>query len=216
MVCDGAAYPGAMSEPAHPGGLPPFQQPYGSGIYGPPDPRVSQHGQHSSTYPPPEAQVVPQQEYPGQPAPGTPPAMAMLDRPAAVTMAATLAITASVQWVGALSFAWLVAVSARESLATQGPDGALLHFLERFHFRMIDGLAWPLYLFPVVAFVTALMLLSRSRVGRIAFTVTGVAALGWSAWWLRESLQWWAIPAAYLAFVTALAWTPGARRWFRT
>ncbi len=135
-------------------------------------------------------------------------------RPGVVGIAASMAVTASLQWVCALSFAWLVAVSAREQLGTNGPDSALFHIFNRFHYRMIDGLAWPLYLFPVASFTVGFVLLARRPWARVAFTVTGLGALAWSAWWLHANLAWWAAPALYIVVACLLVWTPGASQWY--
>ena len=56
-----------------------------------------------------------------------------------------MTVTASLQWICGLSFAWLVATAGAANLALEGSEGSLFHLLNRFHYRMIDGLAWPLY-----------------------------------------------------------------------
>lgn len=99
-------------------------------------------------------------------------------------------------------------------LAQQGEEGAFFHILNRFHYRMVDGLAWPLYAFPVASFVTGFLLLSGRGWTRLAHTGVGLLALGWSAWWLREHLAWWASPAAYVAVACLILWTPAASRWY--
>jgi hypothetical protein len=145
-----------------------------------------------------------------QPRPTSPP-----QRPAVVGLAATLAATASLQWVCVLSFCWLVATAGAAQLGTTGVDGGLYHLLNRFNYRMLDGLAWPLYLFPVASFVLSFLLLARRSWARIAFSVTGAAALVWSAWWLWGDLEWWLIPASYIALTVLVLWTPEATRWYR-
>lgn len=138
-------------------------------------------------------------------------------RPAVIGMAATLAVTASLQWICCLSFAWLMAAVGAESLGTDGLDGGIYHALQRFHYGMIDGLAWPLYLFPTASFVTGFILLVRRPWARILHTAVGAAALAWSAWWLYEaSLLWWIAPAVYIAVACLILWLPGVTRWYRS
>ena len=141
---------------------------------------------------------------------GSPP-----QRPAVVGLAATLAATASLQWVCALSFCWLVATAGAAQLGTSGLDGGVYHLLNRFNYRMLDGLAWPLYLFPVASFVLSFLLLARRAWARLAYTATGAAALLWSAWWLRDDFVWWFIPAGYIALAVLVLWTADATRWYR-
>lgn len=139
-----------------------------------------------------------------------------VQRPAVIGMAATLAVTASLQWICCLSFAWLMAAVGAEGLGTDGIDGALYHTLQRFHYGMIDGLAWPLYLFPTASFVTGFIVLVRRPWARIVHTAVGVAALGWSAWWLyAASLLWWIAPAVYIAVGCLILWLPSVNRWYR-
>jgi len=136
-------------------------------------------------------------------------------RPATIGLAATLASTASLQWIGLLSFCWLVASAGVAQLSTSGVDGGVYHVLSRFSYRMLDGLAWPLYLFPLVSFVLSFLLLTRRPWTRLAFSVTGAAALLWSAWWLRSDLLWWLVPAGYIAITVLVLWTAETTRWYR-
>ena len=129
-------------------------------------------------------------------------------------MAATMAVTASLQWVCTLSFAWLVATVGVGDLGTSGVDGGIYHILNRFNDRLLDGLAWPLYLFPAVSFVLGFVLLARRQWARWAFTLCGALALGWSAWWLRSDLLWWLAPAVYIAVSLLIVWTAAANRWY--
>lgn len=136
-------------------------------------------------------------------------------RPAVIGMSATLAVTASLQWICGLSVVWLLAAVGSQSLGTSGLDGMLFHELQRFHYRMIDGLAWPLYLFPLASFVTGLLVLIRRPWARIVHSVVGAGALGWSAWWLRDALVWWIAPAVYVGLACLLLWLPAVGRWYR-
>ena len=91
-------------------------------------------------------------------------------------MAATMTVTASLQWLCALSLAWLVATAGAASLSTTDVEGALYHMLRRFHLRMIEGLALPLYGFPTLAFFLGFVVLAPRTWARLALTLTGVAA----------------------------------------
>ena len=135
-------------------------------------------------------------------------------RPGVVGLSATLAATASLQWIVVLSFFWLIATAGAAQLSTSGVDGGIYHILNRFNYRMLDGLAWPLYLFPVVSFVLSMLLLARRSWARLAFTLTGAAAIAWSAWWLRADLLWWLGPAGYIAVAVVILWTTEANRWY--
>jgi hypothetical protein len=136
-------------------------------------------------------------------------------RPAVIAMAATMTVAASLQWICVLSFAWLVATAGAASLSTRDVEGALYHMLRRFHLRMLEGLALPLYGFPTVAFVLGFVILAPRWWSRAALTVTGLAALAWSGWWLRGDILWWLPIATYIAVVCLIVWTPGATQWYR-
>ena len=130
-------------------------------------------------------------------------------------MAATMTVTASLQWLCALSLAWLVATAGASGLSTTDAEGALYHMLRRFHLRMIEGLALPLYGFPTLAFFLGFVVLAPRAWARLALTLTGVAALAWSAWWLRNDILWWLPIATYIGIVCLILWTPGASQWYR-
>jgi len=98
-------------------------------------------------------------------------------RPAVIAMAATMTVTASLQWLCALSLAWLVATAGAAGLSTADTEGAFYHILRRFHLRMIEGLALPLYGFPTLAFFLGFVVLAPRVWARVALTLTGVAAL---------------------------------------
>ncbi|MFT4164825.1 MAG: hypothetical protein QM650_06245 [Microlunatus sp.] len=176
-------------------------------------------------------------QYPGQPVPGpygpqqppwpAPPMMVAgpyplpayvqprRQRPAVIAMAATMTVTASLQWICALSFFWLVATAGAAGLSTTDVEGGIYHLLHRFHLGMIEGLALPLYGFPTLAFFLGFVVLAPRTWARLALTLTGVAALAWSAWWLRNDFVWWLPGAAYIGFVCLILWTPGATEWYR-
>lgn len=136
-------------------------------------------------------------------------------RPAVIGMAATMTVTASLQWICLLSFAWLTATAGAASLSTRDIEGAFYHILRRFHLRMVEGLALPLYGFPTIAFVLGFLILMPRLWTRLALTVTGVASLAWSGWWLRQDILWWLPVATYVGIVCLIVWTPGATQWYR-
>ena len=136
-------------------------------------------------------------------------------RPAVIAMAATMTVTASLQWLCALSLAWLVATAGAAGLSTTDAEGAFYHILRRFHLRMIEGLALPLYGFPTLAFFLGFVVLAPRVWARLALTLTGVATLAWSAWWLRGDILWWLPIATYIGIVCLILWTPGATQWYR-
>ena len=135
-------------------------------------------------------------------------------RPAVVGLATTLAVTASLQWVCGLALAWLASAGALDALGQRGSNGVVFHLLDEFGARLRDGLALPLFAFPLASTVTGFLLLSGRRWARVLHTVLGVVALGWSAWWLRDTLLWWAPVALYVGVACAVLWTPAANRWF--
>lgn len=209
----GAAYPWWMSQysgyPAAP------QPPQGAPRFAPPG--GSQHtapipsGYLGYPYPGPAA---PQPQHAGAPLPYLAPVVRR-QRPAVIGMAATMTVTASLQWLCLLTFAWLVATAGAAGLSTSDVEGAMYHMLRRFHLRMIGGLALPLYGFPTLALLLGFVILAPRRWPRVALTLTGVATLAWSAWWLRQDIMWWLPVAAYIGFVCLILWTPGATLWYR-
>ncbi|GAA2096123.1 hypothetical protein GCM10009841_07710 [Microlunatus panaciterrae] len=200
-----------MSQPPNQGYPPEFRPPVPYGGYSgqpmgygrPSDPPTQVLPYHGAPLPPPFAPAA------ARPTPQPPP------RPGGVTVAATMAVTASMQWLVVLSFAWLVAAVGADQLDTSDQvQGAFFHIMNRFHLRMIEGLAWPLYGFPLAATVVGLMVLARRAAHRIAFSVAGLAALVWSAWWLHQDLRWWVPLAGYVGLCLLLVWTPAATRWY--
>lgn len=157
--------------------------------------------------PPPAPTPAPTFGRPGAPATGQ-------QRPAVIAIAATLAVTAALQWICALGLLWVTATVGAADLGQQGAEGGLFHILNRFNYRLVDGLAWPLFGFPLLSLVTGFLILSGRAWTRIAHTAVGVLALSWSAWWLRDDLAWWFAPACYVAIACLILWTPAATRWF--
>ncbi|MBA3528507.1 MAG: hypothetical protein H0T91_04210 [Propionibacteriaceae bacterium] len=200
-----------MSQPPAPGVPPSFQPPPNYGGY---SGELQSFGQPPVPTAPPPWASNPMPPAPSYAHPTAPAATLPGQRPAVVAMAATLAVTASLQWICGLSFLWLVATAGARELGTTGVDGGVYHLLNRFHYRMLDGLAWPLYLFPAVSFVLAFLLLARRQWARLAFTLTGAAAVGWLAWFVRSDLVWWVAPALYISVAVGILWTPAAHRWY--
>jgi hypothetical protein len=137
-------------------------------------------------------------------------------RPAVVALAVTLAVTGALVWVCALSLVGLVALVATRTMARNGDVGVVFHALDELVLRMGDGLWVPLYGFPVASIVTAFLLLGRRPWSRIAHSAVGLVALGWAAWWLRDSLLTWVVVAVYVATAVAVLWTPAVGRWYAT
>lgn len=135
-------------------------------------------------------------------------------RPAVIALAATLAVTASLQFLGALTLAWLISLAGRQ-LSTTGGEGALYHILNRFNDRMLNGLAWPLFGFPLAALVLGFLLPNRRPWVRLAFTVLGAAALLWMGWLFHSNLVWWLVPGIYVASTVGILWTSAASHWYR-
>lgn len=186
---------GRANGPAVPG------YPYG----GPPQP--------TAPVPPWPGHLGPGQAWPGQHQPYAP--ALRQQRPAVIAMAATMTVTASLQWLCAISLAWLVATAGASGLSTSNAEAPLYHLLRRFHLRMVEGLALPLYAFPTLAFFLGFVILAPRVWARLALTLTGVATLAWSAWWLRSDIVWWLPIATYIAVVCLILWTPGATQWYR-
>ena len=136
-------------------------------------------------------------------------------RPAVIALGSTLAVMASLQWICGLSLFWVAATITVDAFAEVDDTGALFHSLSRFTYRMLDGLAVPLYLFPLASMVTGFLVLSRRRWTRVVHTAVGLVALAWSAWWLQDNLLWWVGPAWYVLVACLVLWTPAATAWYR-
>ena len=139
-----------------------------------------------------------------------------VQRPALVTLALTLAVTASLLWVCGLSLFGVVALAGTDALSAAGDEGVVFHTLDQFVLRMGDGLWVPLYGFPVASVVTGFLLLSRRPWARVAHTAVGVASLGWAGWWLWGSPLSWVAVAAYVGTAVGVLWVPSVGRWYAT
>jgi len=150
---------------------------------------------------------------PWQPVP--PPRSGPPQRPAVIAVACSLAVVASLLWICGLSLLWVTATIGTATFAEMGDNGAVFHILNRFNYRMLDGLAIPLYAFPLASFATGFSILSRRPWTRVLHTAVGVAALLWGAWWLQDSLLWWFSGAWYVVVACLVLWTPAATAWYR-
>lgn len=169
--------------------------------------------QQPTPYPPAPQQSA-QQQYP-TPYPMRRPVLDQ--RPAVLSMAATMSFMASLQFVCVLGFVWLVAWTGMEVYdpnSTTG-EGALFTLASRMHGALKYGLFLPMFGIPTIALVTSWFPLIRQQWGRIVHTAVGILALGWSAWWLRDRLEFWIAPALYIGFCCVVVWTPGVNRWLR-
>ena len=137
-----------------------------------------------------------------------------VQRPSLVTLAVTLAVTASLLWVCGLSLFGVVALAGTDALSSAGDDGVVFHTLDQFVLRMGDGLWVPLYGLPLVSIVTGFLLLSGRPWARVAHTAVGLATLGWAGWWLRDSLLAWFAVAVYVGMSVAVLWVPSVGRWY--
>ena len=145
---------------------------------------------------PPPYPPVPDLPVQAQPLPSPPPGPAVPpivagppQRPAVIALACSLAVVASLLWICGLSLLWVTAVIGTGTFAQIGDNGAVFHILNRFNYRMLDGLAIPLYLFPLASFTTGFLILSRRRWTRTLHTAVGLVALAWAAWWVQDNLS---------------------------
>jgi hypothetical protein len=182
-----------------PSGAPQFQAPGPYGVQTDP----------GSVPLPPSAYGSPPGWRPG-PAPIGPP-----QRPAVIALGSCLAVTGSLLWICGLTLFWVAATVATNAFAEVNETGLLFHSLNRFTYRMLEGLAVPLYLFPLASTVTGFLLLSRRRWTRVAHTAVGIVALAWAAWWLQGNLLWWVGAAGYVVVACVVLWTPAATAWYR-
>jgi hypothetical protein len=131
-----------------------------------------------------------------------------------IALGATLAVTASLQWICAVSLLWVTVAVGSSTFDQLGDNGAVFHVMRRFEDRMLDGLAVPLYLFPLASFVSGFLVLSQRPWARLLHTAVGVLALAWGAWWLRDNLLWWFSAAWYVVVACLVLWTPAATAWY--
>ncbi|MBA8793366.1 hypothetical protein FHX74_000971 [Friedmanniella endophytica] len=200
----------------------PWQQGPGPGYtYGPPavppapvPPPVTVDPVHSAGYGDTYAPGFP--PAPAYPVPvPNPYAVTTGQRPAVIAMSASMAVTGSVGFLVLLALSVLVALSVVSTFSyTQQPEAAVYHLAERFELYLADGLALPLVGFPLASTVTGFLLIARRPWARIAHTAVGLAALAWSAWWLRDHLAFWVPTTVYIALAVAILWVPAVGRWY--
>jgi hypothetical protein len=192
--------------PERPGVGPVPVGPYGQAGYGPAHPAAYVPG-------PPSAPAQPTGPMsPGGPYGTTRPARPM---PAAIPVTICMTVTAGLLWPCALAAAWLLALAGEQELGGSNADLDIRTVLLLNHFsaRLLDGLAWPLFGFPLVAVVLAFLLVIRRPWPRIAYTAWGALTLGWLAWWLQDNLLAALSPAVYIAVAVLLVWLPSVTAW---
>ena len=204
--------PGPTQPPAHP-----YQGSY-AGPWGPAPPAPAGWG-GPPPWPPGDPGPLTDEQLRQLPPPAAGagwPAVARVgdQRPAVIGLAVTLAVTAGLLWVCALSLFGLVALAGVRAMTRAGENGVVFHTLDEFVLRMGDGLWLPLYGFPVASIVTGFLLLLRRPWARIVHSAVGVTLLGWAAWWLRDSLLTWLVVAVYVGTAVAVLWTPAVGRWY--
>lgn len=155
--------------------------------------------------------------YPPQQQIGGPAFRPVPQRPAAITFATTLMVTAGLQMAALIALVWLVILAGLESLSpTRAPDSGLYHMLNRAHLTLSEGLWVPLFGFPLAACVLGFLGLMRTAWPRIAITALGVACSAWIIWW-QSTTGWWRalVVVVYIAVCVVLLWTPAATHWYR-
>jgi hypothetical protein len=114
-----------------------------------------------------------------------------------------------------LGFLWLVAYSITASFDPSVADETVVfHLAERFQLRLAQGLAVPLFGFPLLGAVAGFLVVLQRSWTRLLFTAAGVLALGWSAWWLRHAFVWWVPVLVYVGTAVGIVWTRSASRWY--
>lgn len=173
-----------------------------------------------NTPPPPPYPYPAGSGYPGVPdawptAPTSPGAPDRVQRPAVIGISAALTVTASLLWMVLLVFGLLVAGAVKQSFSYETqPDAALYHVADEFQVVMGNGLAGWLFGLPLVAVVAGFLLLVQRQWARISYTILGALTVGWSLWWLRDSIGWWVPAAAYVALAVCICWAPSVGRWY--
>jgi len=134
-------------------------------------------------------------------------------RPAMITVSLVLIITGSLLWMTALGFVWIFAYIARDSFGYSGAEGAIYHMLERFHLRMIEGLAGVLFGAPAAAVVMSFFLLKRAPWPRMVISALGVISIVMAGVLMSDDLVWILPGGAYIAFACLILWTPSVSQW---
>ncbi|SDS85639.1 hypothetical protein [Microlunatus soli] len=173
------------------------------GLYPSGQPPMGQQQTGPSPYPDPAAQQrpAPVEQRPVE------------QRPAMITLSLVLIVTGSLCWMALLGFVWIFVYVARDSFGYSGVEGAFYHMLERFHLRMLQGLAVVLFGAPGAAVVLSFFLLRRAQWPRIAISALGVAAIVACGVLLAGDLNWMIPGVVYIAFACLILWTPAVSRW---
>lgn len=158
----------------------------------------------------PPGNVTAWQQGGGNPAPAEP------QRPAMITLSLVLIVTGSLCWMALLGFVWIFVYVARDSFGYSGVEGAFYHLLERFHLRMMQGLAVVLFGAPGLAVVLSFFLLKRAAWPRIAMSALGVLSILAAGVMLSGQLHWLVPGVVYIAFACLILWTPAVSRWCST
>lgn len=203
-----------MAEPYGPQGRPGYPP-------GPTPPTGSRPG-YGTAGSPPQPYPTPPPAFPNAPGPSSvpkavagPPAQqapAAPQRPAQVTVAISLGVTGSMVWMTGLAIVWLFAESLRQSLDYR-TEGAIYYMVERFHLKLVEGLVWPLFGFPLAAVVSGFLLLLRRPWPRIVFSALGAVSLLVTVLMMRGNLQLMWPGIVYICFTCLLLWSPGVSRW---
>lgn len=136
-------------------------------------------------------------------------------RPLVVSLAVCMSTTAAMLFLCAFGFVWMIAEVIRDTFDYNNPgEGVLFHIAERFHLSLMQGLLLPLLAFPLLTVVAGFLLLIRKPWPRMAYSLLGVAALGWASYWQQGELRV-VIPAAiYIVFCILIVWHSSASRWY--
>lgn len=132
-----------------------------------------------------------------------------------IILSLVLIVTGSLLWMAALGFVWIFVYVARDSFGYSGVEGAIYHMLERFHLRMLEGLAVVLFGAPGLAVILSFFLLRPTAWPRIAVSALGVISVVVCGLMLPGDLNWLIPGAAYIAFACVILWTPAVSRWVR-
>ncbi|MDN5727754.1 MAG: hypothetical protein L0G99_17765, partial [Propionibacteriales bacterium] len=177
---------------------------------GQPQPVPSPYGHHPQAAPGSAGRPLAQPR-----SPALPRSPELAQRPLVVGLAVCMSTTAAMLFVCAFGFIWMVALVMRDTFDYNDPvEGVFYHMAERLHLSLMQGLLLPLLAFPVLTVVAGFLLLIRRAWPRLVYSLLGVAALGWSSYWLQNDLRLWAPPALYIVFCILIVWHRSSNRWY--
>ena len=136
-----------------------------------------------------------------------------IQRPALLTLSLVLIITGSMLLMTELALVWLFVYVARDGLGYSGTDGVFYHLLERFHLKMLEGLAVVGFGFPGAAVVLSFFLLLRKPWPRIAISLLGAGTIVAATVVLTDQMAWVIPVGIYIAFAVVILWTPAVTAW---